>query len=229
MIVVHAGEVAYPAALSLQESIAERVRLEPDRPRLILLRHPPVFTLGKFGDGKNILDAHGIPVHRVDRGGDVTYHGPGQVVGYPIVSLRAFRIGVRVFVHRIERALIRTLSTFGIEARRREDCIGVWTDRGKIASIGLRVDRGVTRHGFALQVKSEPEPYTYINPCGMPGCRMTSVEEEGGGAPEETLLRKEIVAQFMAQFHLPTYREIPLPEAENILKNCKKNVDKCTL
>src|SRR5207247_4634163 len=98
------------------------------------LEHPPVFTIGKNGDLTNVLDARGIPVKRIDRGGDVTYHGPGQLMGYPILDLRARRVGIKEHVARIERALVATPADLGVEARRRSDCVGVWSAEGKIAS-----------------------------------------------------------------------------------------------
>jgi len=211
LLVLHSGEVEYSAGLSLQESQLIAVREDPTRPRLLLLSHSPVFTIGKFGDEKNVLDPHGIPVVRTDRGGDVTYHGPGQLVGYPILSLREHHIGIRTFVHRLEKALISTVSHFGIEAWRKDDCVGVWTEQGKLASIGVRVDQGVTRHGFALQVRKETEPYTYINPCGIPSCAMTSMEELCS-LPTEQELRAVFVAQFLSLFHISRSSETPFPK-----------------
>lgn len=187
------------------------VREEPTRPRLLLLSHSPVFTIGKFGDEKNVLDPHGIPVVRTDRGGDVTYHGPGQLVGYPILSLREHHIGIRTFIRRIEKALLHTVSHFGIEAWRKDDCVGIWTQQGKLASIGVRVDQGVTRHGFALQVRKETEPYTYINPCGIPSCAMTSMEELGS-LPGEKELREVFIFQFLRLFQISRSSENPLPK-----------------
>jgi lipoyl(octanoyl) transferase len=115
---------------------------------------------------------------RIDRGGDVTYHGPGQLVGYPLVDVR--RIGVRRFIRSLEDSLIGLLEEHGVPARRKEGCVGVWSARGKIASIGVRVRQGVSMHGFALNVCDDLEPFTRINPCGMPGCAVTSMKLELG-------------------------------------------------
>jgi lipoate-protein ligase B len=119
-------------------------------------------------------------VVRIDRGGDVTYHGPGQLVGYPILDLKAARVGVHEHVLRIERALIAALASYGIEATRREDCVGVWTAKGKIASLGIRVAKGMSMHGFALNVNADLKPFGYINPCGVPACAVTSMKAEIG-------------------------------------------------
>ncbi len=145
---------------------------------LMLVEHPPVFTLGKNGRAENVIDARGIPVVRIDRGGDVTYHGPGQLVGYPIFTLRERRIGIREHVERMERAIVATLNRFGIAARRSDEAVGVWTGRGKIASIGVRVTKGRTTHGFALNVCTDLAPFSYVNPCGVAAGAVTSMRRE---------------------------------------------------
>jgi lipoyl(octanoyl) transferase len=170
------GIVEFDEAWALQRELASLVT--PDRGFLLLLEHPPVFTLGKNGDAANVLDARGIPVKRIDRGGDVTYHGPGQLVGYPILDVRS--LGAKRFVRSLEASLLELLSGLGVAARRKKSCVGVWTERGKIASIGVRIARGVSTHGFALNVGGDLAPFGYINPCGMPGCSMTSVSLELG-------------------------------------------------
>src|SRR5687767_760843 len=168
------GRVEYGAAWDLQRALARDVT--PDRGFLLLLEHPPVFTLGRNGKASNVLNPGDIPVVRVDRGGDVTYHGPGQLVGYPLIDVR--RLGVRRFVSGLEASLVDCLASLGVAARRQEGCVGVWASRGKIASIGLRVSRGVSTHGFALNVSNDLEPFGRIHPCGQPGCAVTSVSIE---------------------------------------------------
>ena len=170
------GLVEYGAAWDLQRALAKDVT--PERGFLLLLEHPPVFTLGRNGKAANVLNPGDIPVVRVDRGGDVTYHGPGQLVGYPLIDVR--RLGVRRFVEGLERSLVDCLGALGVEARRKRGCVGVWTAKGKIASIGVRVSRGVSTHGFALNVSNDLEPFGRINPCGQPGCAVTSVSAELG-------------------------------------------------
>lgn len=172
------GLVEYGAAWDLQRALAKDVT--PDRGFLLLLEHPPVFTLGRNGKPSNVLDAGDIPVVRVDRGGDVTYHGPGQLVGYPILDVR--RIGPRRFVEGLEASLVDVLKATGVDARRKRACVGVWTAKGKIASIGVRISRGVSTHGFALNVSNDLAPFARINPCGVPGCALTSVSAELGRA-----------------------------------------------
>jgi lipoyl(octanoyl) transferase len=170
------GLMEYGAAWDLQRALAREVT--PERGFLLLLEHPPVYTLGRNGDAANVLDPRGIPVVRVDRGGDVTYHGPGQLVGYPIVDVR--RIGVKRFVTGLEAAVVDVLASLGVPARRKEGCVGVWASRGKIASLGVRVSRGVSTHGFALNVSNDLEPFLRIHPCGQPGCAVTSASLELG-------------------------------------------------
>lgn len=170
------GRVDFDAAWALQRELAARTT--PDRGFLLLLEHPPVITVGKNGRADNVLAAGDVPVRRIDRGGDVTVHGPGQLVGYPIVDVR--RLGVRRFVRAIERSIVALLSELGVEGKGRDDCVGVWTERGKIASIGVRVSRGVSTHGFALNVGSDLSLFARIHPCGVEGCAMTSVSGELG-------------------------------------------------
>ncbi|HXX92152.1 MAG TPA: lipoyl(octanoyl) transferase LipB [Planctomycetota bacterium] len=170
------GLVDYDEAWALQRELA--LQATPELGFLLLLEHPPVITLGRNGDPGNILDPHGIPVRRVDRGGDVTYHGPGQLVGYVIRDLG--RLGVRRHVRSLEASLLELLAGLGLRARRKESCVGVWAQGGKIASIGVRVSRGVSMHGFALNVSNDLAPFGYIHPCGTPGCATTSVSAELG-------------------------------------------------
>lgn len=170
------GRLEYAAAWDLQRALAREVT--PERGFLLLLEHPPVFTLGRNGDPANVLDAGEIPVVRVDRGGDVTYHGPGQLVGYPIVDVR--RLGVKRFVEGLEGSVLDLLRALDVRAERRRGCVGVWAPGGKIASFGVRVSRGVSTHGFALNVGNDLAPFARIHPCGQPGCAVTSVSRELG-------------------------------------------------
>ncbi len=170
------GLVDVDEAWSLQRALAETVT--PSRGYLLLLEHPPVFTLGRNANKRHVLDPGGIPVHRTDRGGEVTYHGPGQLVGYLVADLR--KMGVKRFVRFLEDSLIGLLGTLGVKAARQEGKVGVWAAGGKIASIGLRVRQGVSSHGFALNVCNDLEPFKRINPCGMEACPVTSVSKELG-------------------------------------------------
>ena len=167
------GPVSYAEAFALQQAfVGQRKRGEiPDQ--LLILEHPHVITVGRNGRDENLLAAPevlaraGIDFHHTDRGGDVTYHGPGQIVGYPIVDLREWKRDVVAYVRALEQVLIDALAEFGIEAGRHAGATGVWTSGGKIAAIGVHISRWVTSHGFALNVDTDLNYFRYIVPCGL--------------------------------------------------------------
>ena len=166
---------------------------------LWLVEHDPVFTLGQAGKAEHVLAPGDIPVLHVDRGGQVTYHGPGQIVAYPLLDLRRLGIGVREYVCRIEQAIIDTLDEWNIGAERREGAPGVYVAGAKVASLGIRVRRGCTFHGLAFNVAMDLEPFHRINPCGYQGLRVTSVADLGGPsgvAPVKPVLLAQIARQF---------------------------------
>lgn len=142
---------------------------------LWLVQHPPVFTQGQAGKAEHVLAPGAIPVIQVDRGGQVTYHGPGQIVAYPLVDISRKGIGVRDFVCRIEEAIIRVLAQYGVPGERMAGAPGIYVNGAKIASIGLRVRRGCTFHGLALNVDMDLEPFQRINPCGYAGLQVTQL------------------------------------------------------
>jgi lipoate-protein ligase B len=186
------GRIEYEAALTLQESIlGEKVGGEEDD-HLLLLEHPVVYTLGRGADEADLLDAPGrlaVPVHRVGRGGGATFHGPGQLVCYPIVHLRPSR-DVHRYVRGLERVLIETCAKLGVAAAAREGETGVWARGGKIGSIGIGVRRGIAFHGTSLNVDVDPHYFSSIVVCRMPDARVTSIRAEAGTAPEiETVAR----------------------------------------
>jgi lipoyl(octanoyl) transferase len=146
------------------------------------LEHPPVFTLGMNARAEHLLAVGDIPVIAIDRGGQVTYHGPGQLVVYPLLDLARNHLGVRALVEGIERAVVAVLAGWGIEAYGKRDAPGVYVGPRKIASVGLRIRRGRSYHGLALNVAMNLEPFTRINPCGYAGLQMTQVSELGGPA-----------------------------------------------
>jgi lipoyl(octanoyl) transferase len=153
----------------------------PDTPdELWLVEHDPVFTLGQAGKPEHVLAPGAIPVLHVDRGGQVTYHGPGQIVAYPMLDLRRLHLGVRELVRRIEQAIIDTLAEWNITAIRHDGAPGVYVADAKIASLGLRVRHGCTFHGLAFNVAMDLEPFHRINPCGYAGLRMTQMLDLGG-------------------------------------------------
>jgi len=153
----------------------------PDTPdELWLLEHSPVFTLGQAGLPRHVLNPGTIPVVKVDRGGQVTYHGPGQLVAYLLLDLRRAGLGVKRLVHLLEQAVIDLLGGYGISAEPRPDAPGVYVNGAKIASLGLRVRRGCSFHGLALNVDVDLEPFSRINPCGYPGLAVTRIADLGG-------------------------------------------------
>jgi len=188
------GTVDYQEALSMQEALVAKRRRGEVPDLLLLLEHPHVITLGTGADRGHVLadDAErrllGIELFETGRGGDVTYHGPGQLVGYPILDLKPDRKDLHRYLRTLEEALIRALSSLGVPARRSDGLTGVWTDRGKIAAIGVRVSSGwITSHGFALNVRTDLRYFGTIVPCGIRGEGVTSLEHELGRAvsPEE--------------------------------------------
>ena len=148
---------------------------------LWLVQHPPVFTQGQAGKAEHLLLPGDIPVVQVDRGGQVTYHGPGQLVAYPLVDVRRLGLGVRELVSRIEQSLIDLLASYGVSAEARADAPGVYVNGAKIASLGLRIRRGCSFHGLALNVDMDLQPFQRINPCGYAGLAMTQLADHVAG------------------------------------------------
>jgi len=172
------GRVEYePTWREMQRITDTRDATTPDE--IWLLEHPPVFTLGLNGDPAHVLAAGDIPVVKIDRGGQVTYHGPGQLVVYPLIDIRRAGLGVRDLVTALERAVIDYCASLGIKAECRKNAPGVYVDGRKIASVGLRIRRGASYHGLAFNVNMELEPFQRINPCGYAGLQMTQLAELG--------------------------------------------------
>jgi len=179
---------------------------------LWVLQHDPVFTLGQAGKWEHVLLPGDIPVLPVDRGGQVTYHGPGQLVVYPLFDLRRLGIGVRELVNGIEQAIIDTLARHGITAQRRERAPGVYVGDAKIAALGLRVRRGCSFHGLAFNVAMDLEPFARINPCGYQGLAVTQVLDCGGPG-ELDALATDLISALCAQFGLAAIAAAPrIPE-----------------
>ncbi len=178
LLVRKLGRVDYlPTWQAMQRFTDER---GPDTPDEIwVLEHEPVFTLGMNGDPAHVLAAGDIPVVKVDRGGQVTYHGPGQVVVYPLIDLRRAGLGVRDLVTALEQSVIECVSEYGISAATRPKAPGVYVDDAKLASVGIRVRRGASYHGIALNVDMNLEPFQRINPCGYEGLAMTQLAALG--------------------------------------------------
>jgi lipoate-protein ligase B len=203
--VTHLGRVPYAEAVELQHALRARRQAGEIPDVLLCLEHPPVYTLGRrseAGDlpmGEDWYRAQGIEVERTDRGGKLTYHGPGQLVGYPIMGVT----DVVAYVRTIERALVHALDDEGLRARVRtedgSDYTGVWIDDRKVASIGVHVQKGVTTHGWAVNVENDLQPFEWVVPCGLSHVRMTSVRKENGTA-EVPCFRKRAAYRFAQAF-----------------------------
>jgi lipoyl(octanoyl) transferase len=192
----HLGRVDYESTWLAMQTFTER-RDASTRDEIWLLEHPPVFTLGMNGKAEHILAAGDIPVVKIDRGGQVTYHGPGQLVAYPLLDLRRQKLGVRELVVALENAIIATVAHWGIQALGKRDAPGVYVDGKKIASIGLRIKRGCSYHGLALNVGMDLSPFRRINPCGYQGLEMTQISELGG--PADVQIVADLLGTKLAQ------------------------------
>ena len=198
------GRVAYEEALELQRHIA-RDRISGALPQdvLLLVEHPPVVTLGRASKGKHLiaspefLRSKGVELFEVERGGDVTFHGPGQLVGYPIVDLKRHRLDLHWYLRKIEEALINTLAEYDIVAERNPSFTGVWTKGKKIASIGVHARDWVTWHGFALNVTTDLSYFDLMVPCGIDGVVMTSIARELG---TDDISAQDVIERVSASF-----------------------------
>ena len=199
---VNLGQVPYAEATLLQERLRDLRQAGELQDMLLLLEHPPVYTKGRRSEpgdlpmGEDWYRAQGIDVQPADRGGRVTYHGPGQLVGYPIMEVER----VADYVHTMEEAIIAALADEGIHARLREGLTGVWAGDEKIGSIGVHVSRGVTTHGFAVNVDNDLQPFEYVVPCGIDNVRMTSVSKETGRPGSLSCFRKRVAFRFAEAF-----------------------------
>ncbi len=197
--VARLGAVDYAAALELQQAIVAARMRGAIGDLLLLLEHPRVFTLGRGADERFLTRRlAGVPIHRVSRGGQVTYHGPGQLVGYPIIRLDGAERDVTRYLRKLEAVIIAALARLEIAAGRRAGLTGVWAGARKIASIGVGIRRWTTLHGFALNVATDLAYFDAIVPCGIAGCQMTSVAREG---------RPEVSVDRMAELIAPAFAD----------------------
>jgi lipoyl(octanoyl) transferase len=194
--VLDAGLVRYGDALAWQRSLAEaRINGRLPQDLLLLVEHPPVVTLGRNSRPSHVLRPDGLDIFEIERGGDVTFHGPGQLVGYPILDLTGHKPDLHWYLRTLEEALVIALAELGISAGRNPPFTGVWTRNRKIASIGIHVKQWVTWHGFALNVTTDLAQFERIVPCGIAGVEMTSVErEKGEGRGERELWDQSVTA-----------------------------------
>ena len=198
----------YAEALVLQRSLVEDRRAGRIDDRLLLVEHPHVLTLGVRGDGgrshilvtPEALASRGVEVHETGRGGDITYHGPGQIVGYPIIDLKPDRCDVHRYVRDLEEVLIRTAAGYGLVGERVEGLTGVWVGREKLAAIGVRIARWITSHGFAFNVGTDLEYFDLIVPCGIADRGVTSLERLLGRTVDRQEVEEQIVANFSQVF-----------------------------
>ncbi len=215
----------YRQAWDYQESLLERLQQHkladdpsslPSLPAgyLLFVEHPHVYTLGKSGDRNNLLippdrlEAEKIEFYHTNRGGDITYHGPGQIVGYPILDLDRLGIGIKKYIYLIEETIIRVVGDHGLQAGRLEKATGVWLHQGagerpeKICAIGVRVSRGVTMHGFAFNVNTDLRYFDYINPCGFTDKGVTSLAKETGRRQDMEEVKRQVAEKFSEVFEV---------------------------
>jgi lipoyl(octanoyl) transferase len=210
------GLTSYDDGLDLQRRFASDVR-ERGAAHLLLLQHEPTYTLGARVRTEHLLADEallaqlGAVIRHSDRGGDITFHGPGQLVGYPILDLREWSQGPRWYVRSLEQVLIETLARFGIDSERSAGRPGVWVDGKKIASIGVRISRGITTHGFALNVDTDLDYFAHIIPCGLPDITVTSMAQVLGIAPRMEAVMDAVASAFDRVF------EIEVRETEGAL------------
>ena len=213
LLVADLGVMPYAAALELQREVARRVISgEIAEDVLLLVEHPPVVTLGRASRedhllaSPELLRARGAELFEVERGGDVTFHGPGQLVGYPILDLKRHRQDLHWYLRQVEEALIRTLAGIGIVAGRQAGQTGVWTGGRKIASIGVHAREWVTWHGFALNVSTDLSWFELMVPCGIAGVSMTSIERETGESLPLEVVADRVLSSFSEVFDVTAQR-----------------------
>lgn len=200
------GRIAYREAWEIQQRVAQEVAEGKSPGCLLLLEHPPVITMGARTNPEHLLvseldlASRGVDLVQADRGGDVTYHGPGQLVGYPIFPLRGSGLDVHDYLRRLELYLIALLQGFGVEAETFPPHTGVWTNGNKIAAIGIKVSRGITQHGFALNGDPDLAAFRMIVPCGIRTYGVTSIANETGRAPGMLELAREAAGEFAGWF-----------------------------
>ena len=222
--VVRAGVVEYLKAWELQRNLARQVHEGSEPNTLLLLEHPAVYTIGRRGVRKDVrldddqLSRIGIPIHDVDRGGQVTYHGPGQLVAYPMIDLQGWGGPVK-YVRTLEQVIIRTLADFGVEANLVEGLTGVWVGMGKIAAIGVKISRGVSYHGFAINVNVDLSPFQHIVPCGISDGAVTSMEEVLGRQVDIEAVAYSLAYHFGREMDLRMVEVESLPEIPASVKD----------
>ncbi len=204
--VMRLGRMDYDEAVKKQMELVERVQADKDLAYLLLLSHDHVFTIGRFGSrdnilaSENILNERGVIVRRTRRGGDITYHGPGQIIGYPILSLSRRRLNIRKYFSKLESLLISVLSRYGIEGRCDDDYPGAWVGEEKVAALGVGISKWVAFHGFALNVNTNLSHFDMIVPCGIAHRRVTSMAKILGRSLDEEEVTQAVEEGFLSEF-----------------------------
>ena len=212
-IAPYLGIVPYQCALRLRQGLAQARAAGRIGDVLLLLQHPPVLTMGRFRGGNDVivppetLARLGIAVFHTNRGGGITYHGPGQLVGYPILNLKENGLGVREYIRKLEATVIKLLLALGIEAHRVAEYPGVWVGERKICSIGIHISHQITTHGFALNANNDLRYFDYVRPCGLSGEVMTSVSEVLGHQVGMKTVIEELLTSFSGTFRLSCKQE----------------------
>lgn len=203
------GRAGYRQVWDLQLALHSRIIAGNQPPTLLLLEHEPVITVGRHGDTANVhssldeLTARGVAVHRIERGGDVTFHGPGQLIGYPLLNLKAHGLSVAGYLRSLEESLIALLSDYALQTKREPGFTGVWHETGKLAAIGIAVKRWVTFHGFALNVTTDLSYFDLINPCGL-SRPVTSIQQLTGLSLDCKQVAQQYLTAFDATFGMET-------------------------
>lgn len=217
--VLNLGRCEYEKALEIQYDILKKRQDEYIEDTLILVEHPPVITLGRQAErahiigAEKLLQANGIKIFETNRGGDVTYHGPGQIVGYPIFNIKKSKMGIRQFVENLEEVFIKLLKDkYNISAERNPKHTGVWIGNSKIAAIGLAVKRGITMHGFAFNVNTNLDHFNFIVPCGISDKGVTSVERLTGKPVDFDEENQVVLESFCKVFNFSSYESLSLEE-----------------
>jgi lipoyl(octanoyl) transferase len=207
------GQIDFPAAVALQEDLARRRAAGELGDVILFVEHPHLYTLGQSAKDRHLLNPKEVPVYRAWRGGDVTYHGPGQLIVYPIIHLNSkLRKAVHRYLKNLENAAIDTLADFDLLAKRTPPWSGVWIERRKIAAVGIAVRKGITRHGIALNVTTDLSYFDRIVPCGLAWAETTSIEREKGKAPALKEIKRSFLQNFAAGFNYQNFEELCLED-----------------
>jgi lipoyl(octanoyl) transferase len=222
------GFIDYEEAWKLQKKILNRRLAGEVDDLFFLLEHPHTYTLGKVADRSNLLltqeqlTERGIKVYDIDRGGDITYHGPGQIVGYPIIDLKKWKEDTHAYLRNLEQLIINVCKKYGLEAERKEGLTGVWIEDRKIAAIGIKVSRWITMHGFAFNINTDLSLFGGIIPCGIKDKEVTSLQKETGIKYDVEDIKKDLLEEFVRIFDYRHHTEIDRSRFINSIKEFER-------